>query len=406
MKAFTERTGRGFSALGWCLSILLVVSVAGCSKEAPTAPDANKPAPAEAAEVQTPSEIEAPVADAAPAEAPAIVTPAPKPNAVVVTVNSEDITESELNDAVDYHVKRAGAQMSSLPPMLLEQFKKQMRQRVLDSLVAERLLVQQIKAANIVVTAEQVLAVIEAQGAKQNPPMTVDQLKQIVEARGGSFEEITEQYKMRLAQQQLMEAQWAGKIDVNEAEVKTYYDENPKAFETPAEVQASHILIKPETADPNADPNEAKVVAKAKAEKLLAEIKGGADFAELAQANSADPGSAARGGDLGFFAAGRMVPPFNDAAFALQPGEMSDIVETQFGYHIIKVTDRKEASVTPFEEAKAGIIEELANQKKSQIAQEYIQSLKDKAAIVYAAGAEPPAPAPVMPAPPAGSSEN
>ena len=403
MKAFTERTGRGFYALGWCLSILLVVTVAGCSKEAPTAPDANEPAPAPVAAVQTPSEIAVPTTVAAPAEPPAVVTPAPAPDAVVVTVNGEDITENEVNAVVDQQVKRAGAQV---PPMLIEQFKTQMRQRVLDSLVTQRLLNQQIKAANIVVTDEQALAVIEAQGAKQNPPMTVDQLKQIIEARSGNFAEIIEQYKMRLAQQQFMETQWAGKVDVNETDAKTYYDENPKAFETPAEVQASHILIKPEMADPNADPNEAKVVAKAQAEKLLAEIKGGADFAELARANSADPGSAARGGDLGFFAAGRMVPPFNDAAFALQPGEMSDIVETQFGYHIIKVTARKEASVTPFEEAKAGILEELANRKKSEIAQGYIQSLKDQATIVYAAGAEPPAPAPMMPAPPAGASEN
>ncbi|MHC4520425.1 MAG: peptidylprolyl isomerase, partial [Planctomycetota bacterium] len=210
----------------------------------------------------------------------------------------------------------------------------------------------------------------------------------------------TEQYRAGLARQRLLEAQWAGKIDVNDAAAKTYYDRNTKEFESPEQVRASHILIKPQVTDPNSDPNVAKVAARAKAEKLVGEIKDGADFAELAKANPGDPGSAAKGGDLGFFPRGKMVKPFEEAAFAMQPGEVSDIVESRFGYHIIKVTERKEASVTPFEEAKAGIVAKLAGEQKAKIARAYINSLKDKATIVYAAADEPnaPEPAPVAPA--------
>ncbi|HPC93842.1 MAG TPA: peptidyl-prolyl cis-trans isomerase [Sedimentisphaerales bacterium] len=193
-----------------------------------------------------------------------------------------------------------------------------------------------------------------------------------------------------------METQWAGKIDVNDADAQAYYEGHPKEFVKPEMVRASHILIAP---DPNAaDPNQAKAVAKAKAEALLTQVKSGADFAELAKANSSCP-SKTQGGDLGTFGRGKMVKPFEDAAFALEPGEVSDVVETRFGYHIIKVTEHTDAQTVPLEEAKTGIIERLIAQKKNQAVQEYLQSLKDKATIVYAPGFEPPAPKPVPTAP-------
>jgi peptidyl-prolyl cis-trans isomerase C len=111
---------------------------------------------------------------------------------------------------------------------------------------------------------------------------------------------------------------------------------------------------------------------------LLSQIKKGADFAELAKANSACP-SSAQGGDLGFFKRGRMLPAFEKAAFELETGQISDVVETRFGYHIIKVTGRKDT----FEQFKDDLIEELKSRKKSEIAAEYIQSLRAQANIVY-----------------------
>lgn len=390
MKTVAQHTSHGRVVLIGCLSILFVIGVAGCGKQTPPTPEVNEPAPTAAVELPTPSEVATPAPEIAP-----ITAPAPAPDAAVVTINGEKITEQRLGTAVDLQVRRAGPQLSSLPAALIDRFKQQIRQRVLDRLVAETLLDQQIKAANIVVTDEQVLAAIEEQGAKRTPPVTADKFKAMVEAQGGNFDDVTNQYKASMARQQFMETQWAGKIDVNDAAVQAYYDENTKEFETPEQAQASHILIKP-AADPN-DPNEAKAAAKTKAEQLLAQLKDGADFAELAQANSDCP-SAAKGGDLGLFGRSQMVKPFEEAAFSLQPGEMSDLVETQFGYHIIKVTDRKEARTRPFEEAKVEIFEKLTNQKKGQFAEEHLKSLKEKATIVYAPGAEPVAPAPMAPA--------
>jgi len=125
--------------------------------------------------------------------------------------------------------------------------------------------------------------------------------------------------------------------------------------------------------------------------------------------HSADRGTAPRGGDLDFFTRERMVKPFADAAFAMQPGEVSDIVETQYGYHIIKVTERKEASVRPFEEVKAAIVQHLTTQKRTEIAKEYVDELREKATIVYVSGEQPGAaePAPsTLEAPPAPADPN
>lgn len=387
MKTVVEYTNRGRMIAAGCLAVLVVVGLTGCGKKTPPAPDANQASVP--SQEQTLSGTET-----APAGMPAPETaaPEPAPDAAVVTVNGKAITEQQVSTGVNMQIQRAGAQLSSLPAAFIEQFKKQVRQQVVDNLVAETLLDQAIKKANIEVTDEQVVASIEEQGALRNPPVTLEDFKQMIASRGGSFDDVKAQYKIQLARQRYFESQWTGKIDVNDAEVKAFYDENPDKFEVAEQIQASHILIKP-AADAN-DPNEAKAVAKAEAEKLLAEVRGGADFAELAKAHSDCP-SAPKGGDLGLFGHGQMVPAFDAAAFALEPGQVSDVVETQFGYHIIKVTDKKAASKTSFEEAEPQIREGLTNQKKGQFAQGLIESLKAAATIEYAEGAEPTAPMPM-----------
>jgi len=146
---------------------------------------------------------------------------------------------------------------------------------------------------------------------------------------------------------------------------------------------------------------EKTVGPKAKAEELLQQIKDGADFAELARVNSSCP-SAAKGGDLGFGEKsdpnsgrrGTWVAPFEKAAFELEVGQVSNIVETQFGYHIIKVTDRKEAGVITFEQAKDDILQTLTQQRQNELAMQYVKSLRDKANIVYPPGKEPAAASP------------
>ena len=151
-------------------------------------------------------------------------------------------------------------------------------------------------------------------------------------------------------------------IKVPEDELRTFYKQNERRFTAPEERRASHILIK---ADKGASA-DVRAKAKAKAEALLVDIKNkGAVFADLARKNSDDPGSAERGGDLDFFGRGNMVKPFEDAAFALKAGETSAVIETDFGYHIIRVTAVRGGELKSFEAVRAEIEEE----RKKEIAQ-------------------------------------
>lgn len=152
----------------------------------------------------------------------------------------------------------------------------------------------------------------------------------------------------------------SSKIEVTTADAQKYYSEHAKEFGTTEQRQAAHILINAAANAPQAEQD----AAKAKAEQLLAQLKQQPDrFAELAKQNSQDPGSAVNGGDLGFFGQGQMVKPFEDATFALKQGEMSGLVKTDFGYHIIKLIAIKPARVPAFDEVREGIVGKLREQK-------------------------------------------
>ena len=157
-------------------------------------------------------------------------------------------------------------------------------------------------------------------------------------------------------------------ITVPEDDLRKYYAENESRYGTPEERRASHILVKAEKDAPAAE----KAKAKAKAEALLAELKKPQTvFADLARKNSDDPGSAQKGGDLDFFGRGAMVKPFEDAAFSLKPGETSGVVESDFGYHIIRLTSVRGGGKRTFEQVRGEIDDEI----KKQLAQKRFSEL-------------------------------
>ncbi|HVG03496.1 MAG TPA: SurA N-terminal domain-containing protein [Burkholderiaceae bacterium] len=148
----------------------------------------------------------------------------------------------------------------------------------------------------------------------------------------------------------------AGNLKIADDAAKNYYDQNKARYGTEEQRRASHILIPTEGSD--------KAAARKKAEEILAKVKSVPnDFAKLARENSKDPGSAAQGGDLGFFGRGMMVKPFEETAFRLKEGDISDVVETDFGFHIIRVTEIKPAQAKPFAEVRGDIERELRNQQ-------------------------------------------
>lgn len=162
---------------------------------------------------------------------------------------------------------------------------------------------------------------------------------------------------LRIARERILSDVWIARIDaqhqiddaVAERLARNTYRAKPERFVAKERVRVRHILTAGVTPE-----------SRAQAEKLLEELKGGADFAKLAEQSSADKGSAAKGGDLGLFERGRMVPPFEEAAFALkQPGDMSGVVESQFGYHILKLEERKPEGPRPFEEVRDDLMKEV-----------------------------------------------
>ena len=167
------------------------------------------------------------------------------------------------------------------------------------------------------------------------------------------------------------------KVEVSEEDIKAYYESHKDEFKTPEMVRSRHILIK---TDPSASDNDKKK-AKEKAEEILKKIKAGEDFAKLASDVSDDTGSKPKGGELGFFPKGRMVKSFEDAAFSLKPGEVSGIVETQFGYHIIKVEEKKEPGMEPFDTAKEKIKQKLLQERTKTKVTEFIEKAMKEANI-------------------------
>jgi peptidyl-prolyl cis-trans isomerase D len=197
---------------------------------------------------------------------------------------------------------------------------------------------------------------------------TQEELKKYYEENKESFKK---QESLKIKYVKLSPDHYMGEVEVTDEEARSYYDDNLGEFRREERVKARHILIK--VPDKPAESDWEK--ARAEAESLLKKIKEGADFAELAKEFSQDPGSKGKGGELGFFSRGQMVKPFEDAAFALEPGEVSEPVRTKFGYHIIKVEEKQEAGRDSFDSVKGKIVEKLKKTEAGYIAEDRAYNL-------------------------------
>ena len=183
----------------------------------------------------------------------------------------------------------------------------------------------------------------------------------------------------------------AQKVTISNKDVKRYYNQNKDKFRQPEQVRARHILIKVN----RTAPVEEQKQARKKAEGILARIQAGEDFATLATEFSEDTGTKQKGGDLGFFQRGRMVPEFEKAAFSLEPGKVSDIVHSNFGFHIIKVEDRKEPAIRPYEEIKEQLKKKLEVDEKKKAVDQYVEKMAKEAGVeivfdnLFGTGADP-----------------
>jgi peptidyl-prolyl cis-trans isomerase C len=307
-------------------------------------------------------------------ETPAGETPSPEASGNVAVVNGTAITQADFErefQAAMERLSRSGQPVSGIQGMML-------RQQVVESLVNEELLVQESATQKIVVPEERVTADFEA--IKSRFPSEAE-FKTALENRGIGEAELQEKLRRRLAIQELMEKELPEDFETTESERKQFYEENPDIFHKAETVRASHILIELE---PEAD-EKATAEANQKMETVRKAVADGGDFGELAKTHSEGP-SGPNGGDLGYFSRGQMVKPFEDAAFALKVGETSDVVRTDFGLHLIRVTDRKSEETVSFEDAEADITQMLVERKRRAAFEAYMDGLREKADIEMPTG--------------------
>ncbi len=278
---------------------------------------------------------------------------------VMATVNAQEITEKELTDMTNAYMQQTQKQEVS----------DEERKMLLENLIENKLLQEEAVARNLEVTDEildQQLQQFYSQYGGE------EQLKKMLEMQDMKIEDIIENIKIDLLGQLTAKDEVDQKLDVSDAVLTAFYEENKESIVTQSQFRASHILFK------NEDEG-----FKETAEKVLAEIKEGGDFAKLAEEYSACP-SKASGGDLNFFGKGQMVPEFENAVTSMATDDVSDLVETQFGIHIIKKTGETEGKQLSFDEAKSQIKDVISREKGQEIIQELVGNLREKFSVVYA----------------------
>jgi len=287
----------------------------------------------------------------------------------VAIVNGSVITSEEFNRELNPIKQRISQQGQKISPVQLEGI----RNKILDNLINIELLFQESRNNGIKVEKEAIDSQIKS--LKQNLSNDTE-FKNFLSELNLSERAFKLKIKKGIAIQKLIETQIADKIKISDEESKAFYDTNPDLFKQPEQIKASHILIKVE---PGVDEIK-KSEAKEKIKNIQQKLNKGEDFATLAKEFSEGP-SKNKGGDLGYFQRGQMVKPFEDAAFALKTEEVSDIVETQFGYHIIKVVDKKPEKTIAYENVKKDLTQHLKQEKTNQEVKIYIQKSREKSKI-------------------------
>ncbi len=282
-------------------------------------------------------------------------------------VNGVAISMEQYNKELNVQLARGSQQGKQMSDDQLAALKNS----ILDSLIEREVLYQQSQKSGIQVSDQKVDD--QLAGIKKRFPNETE-YKNALSKMNLSEDEVKAQIKRGLSIKELIDQQITSKVVITDEESKAYYDKNPQMFKQPEQIKASHILIK---VDAKADEAQ-KAEARKKIEEVQKKLKDGGDFAALAKEYSEGP-SSAKGGDLGYFRRGQMVKPFEEAALALKPNEVSDIVETRFGYHLIIVYDIKPAQTLAYADVKDKINQRMKQEKVEKEAVQYVDKLKKDA---------------------------
>jgi peptidyl-prolyl cis-trans isomerase C len=347
----------------FAIVLIAVALVAACKKTPSETPAQAGPAGAPAAQAGA-----APGAAGATASTPPAVKPVPAQlPEIVARVNGTPLDRSELERAVRSLEGQAGGPVPAAK-------RDEIYRQLVDQLIALKLLSQECIARKIVISD----AEVESRVAEVKKPFPNEQaFNAALAERQMTLDKLKSEIRQQLQAMRLVDTDIKPSVAVTDADVTDFYVKNPDKFQEPEAVRASHIMIR----TPDATDEAQKKKAKDEATAVLAEIRKGGDFAALAKQHSQDAGSAANGGDLGFVPRGQTSPVFEQAAFSLKPGQMSGVVETPFGYHIIKVSAHRDARTVPLQEVKPQVQEFLTQQQMQQKTEAYVTKLKAKAKI-------------------------
>lgn len=317
----------------------------------------------------------------------------------VVKVNGNVITQAEFDRAVNKNIDNSFYKMFGGSKNFIKKDSNpaflSIKEQTIQELISKSLLDAEIKKRGIKVSdadvANERKLIIDKVGSKE-------QLDAIIKQRGISNDDFLEDLKTQIKMKKLVDS--IEKVNVSESETKKYYDTHKDEFKHPEMVKASHILISADTleiikdlraknknlstTELNKKVEEIIAAKEAKANEVLKRVQANpADFEKIAMAESEDQGSKERGGQLGFFAKEQMVPEFSKAAFSMKPNTVSGIVKSPYGYHIIKVTDRIEAGIRPYEKIKDELKFVLETQKQVKIISNLLDGLRKSAEIKY-----------------------
>lgn len=287
----------------------------------------------------------------------------------VAVVNGAVISQVDF----DGEMERIKRQQASIGRPFNESQLIDVKKAVLETLINRELLYQESQNHSVKVEDK---AVDEQFEIMKTRFPSEDEFKSTLQKIKISEATLKSQIRKNMAIQQFIDKEYVQKVKVPEKEVKDFYVSQPDSFKEPEQVRARHILIK---VDPGMDESK-KAEARKKLKGIQNKLQKGEDFEALAKEYSEGP-SGAKGGDLGYFSRGQMVEPFNEVAFSLSPGRVSDIVETQFGYHLIKVVDKKPEGMMSYEEVKDKLQQYIKQQKVREQVNLSIKNLKEKAKV-------------------------
>ncbi|NJD92013.1 MAG: peptidylprolyl isomerase [Geobacter sp.] len=291
---------------------------------------------------------------------------------IAAIVNDDIITIYEVNReyaaALQEEEKRTGQPLS-------KEAVNTLKKDIINALIDRKLIKQKIKELNIVVSEEEVRQSIE--DVKKQNKLSQEALASALLAQGLTFDQYRAQIKEQLERLRLMSQEVKSKIQVGEKEVRDYYDANLGQYTEEPTYRARHIFLK---IDKQATNEEIKKIM-LKAANVMAEAGSSADFAELAKKYSDDPGAAKDGGDLGTFKKGDMLPEIETAVLAMKPGEISELVTSSAGFHIIKLEEKIAGKVKPFESVKGLIDDQLYRKKSEERFKQWAEDLRKSASI-------------------------